>query len=339
MDKKAWLTINRVCNFRCEWCYARNTEYQEDMTMSLDLAEKIIDLLAEIGIKDITLTGGEPTYHKDFFKIVEYISSKNIVPATVTNGYRFHDMDFVEKIKGSPLARLSVSLKAGNSKQYKDLTGIDAYDTIIQSINNIKSLDKKRVSYSITISKYLIDNIEEIAKMLSDVNSDVSILFCAPSFDGQRKACSDHMCVPRELVEKIAEKYSSLYAVLGDRLKIAQSLPLCIWPKEIRDALNKKRQDSFGCPNLIRSNITIGVDGSIYLCNDLLDFPIGKFGVDFTNKQEFEEFWDRPDVVELFDKFCVYPLDKCVNCADNDKCIGGCPLNWFVFDPKEVIDA
>ncbi len=29
MTKNMWLTVNRSCNFRCPWCYAKSTEYKK----------------------------------------------------------------------------------------------------------------------------------------------------------------------------------------------------------------------------------------------------------------------------------------------------------------------
>lgn len=35
-----WLTVNRFCNFRCPWCYAKSTKYNKNGDMPLELAKK-----------------------------------------------------------------------------------------------------------------------------------------------------------------------------------------------------------------------------------------------------------------------------------------------------------
>ena len=48
--KTGWLTLNRTCNLRCKWCYARDTEYKSSLTMSKDLAFELIDFFDSISI-------------------------------------------------------------------------------------------------------------------------------------------------------------------------------------------------------------------------------------------------------------------------------------------------
>jgi sulfatase maturation enzyme AslB (radical SAM superfamily) len=45
----AWLTINRACNLRCGWCYAKGTAFSQHDTMSTKTAERSLDLLSDLG--------------------------------------------------------------------------------------------------------------------------------------------------------------------------------------------------------------------------------------------------------------------------------------------------
>ena len=35
-----WLTLNRVCNLRCPWCYAKDTQYNLQNNMDFETAKK-----------------------------------------------------------------------------------------------------------------------------------------------------------------------------------------------------------------------------------------------------------------------------------------------------------
>ncbi|MBU1557822.1 hypothetical protein KKC45_02575, partial [Patescibacteria group bacterium] len=37
--KNGWITVNRTCNMRCKWCYAKETEYRGEL--SLEFAQKL----------------------------------------------------------------------------------------------------------------------------------------------------------------------------------------------------------------------------------------------------------------------------------------------------------
>ena len=70
--------------------------------------------------------------------------------ALLTNGYRFHDQNFVKKVQLSPLSRILFSIKAGNNKNYKELTGVDVFNKIDKAINNLKSFSEERLKYDNT---------------------------------------------------------------------------------------------------------------------------------------------------------------------------------------------
>lgn len=70
MINGAWLTTNRSCNNRCEWCYAQNAIGNE---MDIDDAKKCVDVLKELKVKHIVLIGGEPTIYSHLIELLKYI--------------------------------------------------------------------------------------------------------------------------------------------------------------------------------------------------------------------------------------------------------------------------
>ena len=129
-----WLTVNRECNFRCKWCYAEGTKLSPNDNMSLETAKDLIDLASDLGIKEIILIGGEPTYWKHLFDTIQYIHEKELISTLVTNGYLMSKNDFLAKIKLSNLRNISISLKAANREQHEELTGVDAFSSVLRGI-------------------------------------------------------------------------------------------------------------------------------------------------------------------------------------------------------------
>ncbi len=77
--------LTYACNLDCEFCY-------NDLGLAgtpLTLAEyrKILDELAEMGVLNITLSGGEPLAHKDFFAIGAYARELGFVVRIKSNGH------------------------------------------------------------------------------------------------------------------------------------------------------------------------------------------------------------------------------------------------------------
>jgi radical SAM protein with 4Fe4S-binding SPASM domain len=79
-------SITGNCNYRCRHCYmsAPRAMYGE---LTPEQCMRIVDQLAECGIMNVSLTGGEPLVRKDFMKIAKRLAEKNIRITTIyTNG-------------------------------------------------------------------------------------------------------------------------------------------------------------------------------------------------------------------------------------------------------------
>ncbi len=85
------------CNLRCSYCDTRysfeNPKYQDE---SID---EIIDYINSTGIKNITLTGGEPLIQKDILELMTRLSELNYRIEIETNGsidiYKFKGINNV----------------------------------------------------------------------------------------------------------------------------------------------------------------------------------------------------------------------------------------------------
>ena len=72
------------CNLRCSYC---DTQYALDKNAGTEmLVNEIIDELNKIGIKNVTLTGGEPLQHKDIDILIDELIKSNYKVNIETNG-------------------------------------------------------------------------------------------------------------------------------------------------------------------------------------------------------------------------------------------------------------
>lgn len=335
-----WLTINRICNFRCPWCYAEDTKYLKSDDMSFDLAKRLVDFSKTLGVKGILLIGGEPTYYPHFFELVKYIKKQEMHVTLVTNGYRFADMNFVKKTEESGLDTIGFSIKAANAKQQIELTRVDAFEDVKRAIKNLSTIKNIKVGYSTVISKDTIDNMEEFAQMLADLDNTKYLGYstCNPTLDKSGHVDKNYVPEPKSLVRAIVEKFDAINEILKNKVSIEQSLASCIWPKDFIDKLKEKKQISFGCHLQDRNGLIFDKDGKIIPCNSLPAFPIGQYGVDFTTKEDFEKFWMSEELINLYNKIYEYPSIKCQTCGDYLECGGGCPLKWFAYNAKKMLE-
>lgn len=100
------------CNLKCEWC---DTEVERRYTQGLE------ELLAEVGeykIKNIVLTGGEPTIQAGMPELVARLKADGYWIAVETNGTNGVDkaewLNFVDYIACSPKVGARIELQEAN---------------------------------------------------------------------------------------------------------------------------------------------------------------------------------------------------------------------------------
>lgn len=90
------IEITNKCFLNCPQCYKPPVKLLKNMT--LDDFKKHVDMAADIGVKEISLLGGEPFENRNILNMIEYGVNKNIEIMTVTNGCHVGD-EILERLK------------------------------------------------------------------------------------------------------------------------------------------------------------------------------------------------------------------------------------------------
>jgi radical SAM protein with 4Fe4S-binding SPASM domain len=80
-----WLELTRKCNLTCEHCYI-DAGHARAREMSTERWIELIDEMANMGVWAVAFTGGEPTLHKDFAKLVKHSRSRDLLVGIATHG-------------------------------------------------------------------------------------------------------------------------------------------------------------------------------------------------------------------------------------------------------------
>jgi len=78
---------SHTCNAKCPWCFYAGTHVKKNIgMMNTDILVKMINDLAQLGLKALTWTGGgEPTLHPHFPDLVRLVADHNIKQGLFTN--------------------------------------------------------------------------------------------------------------------------------------------------------------------------------------------------------------------------------------------------------------
>lgn len=171
----AFIEITTACNMQCPVCYADAAASGRDMPFE-DVA-RIIDKIAEVDpATHIILIGGEPTIHKDFFRILEKIDTKGLMKRTLiaTNGITLANKEFCEKVRKAGIKKFYLGFDGTDREACKKIRGsYIGYDSVRKALKNLRETGKAWIILSITAIRDL--NVEDIPASIEFAmdNSDI----------------------------------------------------------------------------------------------------------------------------------------------------------------------
>src|SRR3989475_4179167 len=180
------VSITDRCNFRCLYCLpeteAAHNFYRgrwanlpnstpivqqwvpKSSILSFEEIERVVRLVASLGIQKIRLTGGEPLLRHHVEDLVARLA---LIPgitdlAMTTNGFLFPQK--ARALRAAGLRRVSISLDSLDRDNFKKLTGRDGLDAVLESIRLAQELGFHPVKVNAVIIRGLNDQeIEGLA--------------------------------------------------------------------------------------------------------------------------------------------------------------------------------
>jgi cyclic pyranopterin phosphate synthase len=130
------ISVTDRCNFRCQYCMpAEGLPWLErSALLSYEEIERIVRLLAAMGVHDVRLTGGEPLVRKELWRLVEALSAIEDVHdlSLTTNGYLLTRQ--VDDLVRAGLRRVNVSLDSLSRDRFFQLTRRDSLAQVLDGL-------------------------------------------------------------------------------------------------------------------------------------------------------------------------------------------------------------
>ncbi len=123
------ISVTDRCNFRCSYCMPKEVfgdDYvflPKDQLLSFEEIERIAKLFAELGVKKLRLTGGEPLMRRDLPELVEKLMAIEGIEdiGLTTNGVLLRQ--YAQPLYDAGLRRLNMSLDALDPEIFGKLNG------------------------------------------------------------------------------------------------------------------------------------------------------------------------------------------------------------------------
>jgi cyclic pyranopterin phosphate synthase len=138
--KSVRVSVTDRCNFRCKYCMpAEGLEWLERTeVLSFEEIERLVRILAAMGVEEVRLTGGEPLVRRDLPELVRRLA---VLPGVndlslTTNGI------LLDKLAGplveAGLNRFNVSLDSLSHVRFAEITRRDALDRVLAGLEELE---------------------------------------------------------------------------------------------------------------------------------------------------------------------------------------------------------
>lgn len=130
------LSITDMCNLRCIYCRPKEEVEWKTHQEILRYEEivKLVSLMAQLGIRRIRLTGGEPLIRKDVIHLINDLAKIELLEelSLTTNATLLPK--FAWQIKKAGVNRVNISLDSLNKERYLYITGGGNLDNVLAGI-------------------------------------------------------------------------------------------------------------------------------------------------------------------------------------------------------------
>ncbi|MBW2703904.1 MAG: radical SAM protein [Deltaproteobacteria bacterium] len=161
-EKRLWLRLNRSCNNRCVFCL--DALGHDGSMRPVEELHKAIKESLEDGGERLILSGGEPTLHPDFLKLVDYAREQGFGwIQTVTNGRMFAYAEFARRAASAGLSEATFSMHGHHAALHDNLVGVPgAFAQSLAGIQNLLETGQVVVNIDVVLNASNIDTLPDI---------------------------------------------------------------------------------------------------------------------------------------------------------------------------------
>ncbi|MFP3040274.1 radical SAM protein [Treponema primitia] len=288
------------CNERCIHCYIPHENKISDIDPGL--FRETLDQCRDMGLLNLTLSGGEPMLHPrfpDFLQTAkEYDFSINILSnLTLLNG------ETIAEMKANRLSSVQVSLYSMNA---------DIHDSITKMPG---SFEKTKTAILQLIENDIPLQIS-CPTMKQNKDSYVDVLNWA--HEHKVRAITDYIMMARydHTTGNLDNRLSleEVEAVINDIIGHDIDYQVEMANAGIEQADKRDMGDDIACGVCINS-LCMVANGNLYPCAGWQDYVVGNI-----KEQTLQEIWDNSPKVQYLRGLRKKDFPKCLSCADRSFC-------------------
>ena len=176
------------CNLRCVYCMPEEgiESIHHDEILTYDEILRICEIVSELGIRKIKITGGEPLVRKDIVNLIRDIKNIDKIEQVTltTNGILLHEM--LDDLYDAGIDAINISLDTLNKDNFKKITRRDGLEKVLMSIDKAYDLGIRVKINCLAIRDFNLSELVEIASFAKDREIDVRFIELMPIGFGKK---------------------------------------------------------------------------------------------------------------------------------------------------------
>ena len=176
------------CNLRCVYCMPEEgiESIPHDEILTYDEILRICEIVSELGIRKIKITGGEPLVRKDIVNLIRDIKNIDKIEQVTltTNGILLHEM--LDDLYDAGIDAINISLDTLNKDNFKKITRRDGLEKVLMSIDKAYDLGIRVKINCLAIRDFNLRELVEIASLAKDREIDVRFIELMPIGFGKK---------------------------------------------------------------------------------------------------------------------------------------------------------
>ncbi len=165
----AW-ELTWSCNLNCIHCRAESGYDPHPNDLGTEECSRLLDQIRAVGRPMIIFTGGEPLLRPDFFEIVAYARSLDLICVVGTNG-TLVTPEIAARMKAAGISRVSISLDFPMADLHDNFRGQPgAFEAAMTGIRYLKEADVP-FQVNTTITTLNVDYLEQTLDLAIDLGA------------------------------------------------------------------------------------------------------------------------------------------------------------------------
>jgi cyclic pyranopterin phosphate synthase len=305
------LSVTDKCNLRCFYClpkgyrdFGNREEY-----LTFDEINRVIGAFADLGVRRVRITGGEPLIRKNLPQLARRLSALSGVEDLSLSTNAMLLANNARALRAAGVQRLNVSLDTLRADRFREITGNDGLGQVLNGLMAAKAAGFYPIKINMLALKGINDDeVENMVDFCGEHCFSLRFIETMPVGTSGRQA-SNHYVNLREIRSRLRQTYDLVpgampgggparyYRIAGSDLHIGFITPIS---QHFCDSCNRVR---------------LSVDGTLHLClgqeHAVPLRPLLRQGVDddglrqaivqaLTLKPARHEFNDKPEQVIRF---------------------------------------